>query len=132
MTQKLKQIIIAVVIIVIAFFAIRSFTREPVTDSATVSQTAKAQFVDGREILLLLNRLNTVSLKEDIFSSATFLSLYNFEQPIADETPGRQNPFAPLGTANLVVGNTTRPGATTTPIISGSTTRATTSPAQPR
>lgn len=125
MTQKVKQIIIAVVIIVIAFFAIRSFTREPVADSATVSEGAQTQFVDGREIVILLNRLNSVTLKEDIFSSSVFLSLFNFEQKIADETPGRQNPFAPLGTANFTVETGTRTGTTTT-------SATTTIPARPR
>jgi hypothetical protein len=99
MLQKTKQTIIAIVIIIIAFFGIRSFfsSRESGDASLATESATTSQLVDGQTILALLNKLNRINLKADIFTSVIFTSLVNFEQPIADEVIARKNPFLPIG-----------------------------------
>jgi hypothetical protein len=96
MSQKIKQIIIALVIIVIAFIGFQKFFA-PETDQALVKDQNKEKFVDGQAILALLNRLNKVTLDEGIFTSAVFNSLVSFERTIPDQPIARPNPFAPIG-----------------------------------
>lgn len=100
MNQKTKQIIIAVVVIIVAFFGFKMFFGNPTasTDVPLVAETGTApQFVDGQAILILLNRLNRVTLNDSIFSNSTFNSLVSFAVPIQDQAIARPNPFAPIG-----------------------------------
>ncbi len=100
MTQKIKQIVISVIIIVVAFIGIKSFfaTDELGDKALAVDQLNKQKFIDGQAILTLLNRLNKVTLDEEIFSSTVFESLVSFERVIPDQPVARPNPFAPIGT----------------------------------
>lgn len=102
MTQKMKQIIIAVVIIIVAFFGFRTFFAPDNTgDTALVAeQSSVVNFSEGQVILTLLKKLNQVTLDRSVFSNKVFLSLINFEQPIEDQAVGRQNPFLPIGRDN--------------------------------
>jgi hypothetical protein len=97
MTQQIKQIIAAVVIIVVAFIGFRMFSGGESSSETIVTDNRKAQFVDGQAVLNLLNRLNKVELKDDVFSSAAFTSLVSFEVAIPDQVLERPNPFAPIG-----------------------------------
>lgn len=107
MTQKVKQIIIALVVIVVAFFGFQKFfgTGSSSNNSTLSADNTTQQFVDGQSILTLLNRLNQVTLDGTIFSNPVFNSLISFERPIPDQIPGRTNPFAQIGTggSSLVV-----------------------------
>lgn len=113
MNQKTKKIILAVVVIVIAFILFQniwggknSSDSSLVTDNAVINQS-----VDGQAVLLLLNRLNKVSLDSAIFSNKAFSSLVSFEQTIPDQAIQRPNPFAPIGTDRpvSVVNSTSSP-----------------------
>lgn len=99
MTQKTKQIIIALIIIIVAFIGFKMFfTGNDSADTTLVSDQAKsAEFIDGQTILTLLNNLNKVTLDEFIFSDKIFISLVDFGRPIQDQIIGRQNPFLPIG-----------------------------------
>jgi hypothetical protein len=100
MSQKIKQIIIAVVIIVIAFIGFKYFFGDTSASNSTLTaDTSSQQFVDGQAILTLLNRLNKVTLNEAIFSNPVFAGLVSFEVPIPDQVTGRTNPFAPIGSS---------------------------------
>ena len=99
MNKKTKQIIIAVVVIIVAFVGFKMYfdgmsgsTGATSTDDSNITQP-----VDGQAILSLLNRLKMVSLNKSIFSSAVFNSLVSFEEPIPDQAILRPNPFAPIG-----------------------------------
>jgi hypothetical protein len=113
MSQKIKQTIIALVIIAIAFFGFKAFFASDSTgDVALVSEgSSTSQFVDGKTILVLLNKLSRITLDDSIFSNQIFTGLVNFEKPIEDQVIGRQNPFLPIGVdgSGLIV-----PKATTT------------------
>jgi hypothetical protein len=99
MTQNTKQIIIAIVIIVIAFIGFKMFF--PKGDSADISLTPdinnQVYIKDGPATLALLNRLNNVELDDSIFSNKIFVSLKSFERELEVQTPGRNNPFLPIG-----------------------------------
>lgn len=99
MSQKTIQIIVAAIIIIIAFFGFKAFfAGNQDSDTALVAEKAAAgEFIDGQTILALLNNLNKVVLDDSIFTEKVFTSLVNFERPIAEQVAGRPNPFLPIG-----------------------------------
>jgi len=99
MSQKIKQIIIVAVVLIVAFFGIKMFFGSPtVTDTTlTAESAAAAQFVDGQMILDLLDKLNKVTLDDSVFANKVFVSLVSFERPIEGQVVGRPNPFLPIG-----------------------------------
>jgi hypothetical protein len=105
MNQKTKQIIIAIVIIIVAFLGFKFFFPSAGSpDSALTAQSASsAQFVDGQTILASLGQLNKVTLDESIFTNKIFASLISFSVPIQDQAIGRQNPFSPIGVDSSAV-----------------------------
>ncbi len=104
MTQNIKQIVITIVIIVIAFVGFKMFfSNDEATGVAlTADQNINSEFVDGQTILILLNKLNRVTLDNSIFTNKIFTSLVNFERPISEQAIGRPNPFLPIGTDSAV------------------------------
>ncbi|MFA7252768.1 MAG: hypothetical protein WC027_02835 [Candidatus Paceibacterota bacterium] len=115
MTQKIKQIIIAAVIIIVAFVGFKMFFGNdgPADEALAVENTATGQFIDGQAILVLLGRLNQVKLDESIFSSSVFTSLESFEKPIEEQAISRNNPFAPIGVENQIIKPATTTATTT-------------------
>ena len=98
MAQKTKQIIIAIIIIVVAFIAYKMFyTGNTSGDTTIAPDQATSQFVDGQAILALLDKLNKVKLVDTIFSDKSFQSLQSFEQPLEPQVFERKNPFLPIG-----------------------------------
>jgi len=99
MNQKIKQTILAVIIIVIAFVVFKVFFAPADSgDTALLAdKNTSVQVADGQMILVLLNKLKNVNLDTDIFSNNIFNSLVSFEKPIADQVVGRPNPFLPIG-----------------------------------
>jgi uncharacterized membrane protein YvbJ len=113
MTKKTKQIAVIFIIIIIAFVIFKMFFSGTNSSNTTLvaDKTNSAGVIDGQKILVLLNNLNKVTLDDSIFSNKIFTSLISFEKPIADQVPGRKNPFLPIGTDNSA---TNLSGATTT------------------
>jgi hypothetical protein len=97
MSQNIKQIIISIVIIVVAFIGFKAFFAPEEGPSLSADKNAKT-FADGQAILKLLKRLEEVTLDASIFSSAVFNSLSSFEKDIPTQAIARPNPFAPIGT----------------------------------
>jgi hypothetical protein len=99
MNDKTKQIIIAIVVIVIAFVVFKMyFSGSNIADQALTSDLPPAvTVVDGPAILSQLENLRSVTLDESVFTSAVFTGLINFERPIDPQPIGRQNPFLPIG-----------------------------------
>jgi len=115
MTSKTKQIIIAVVVIAIAFFGYQMFFAPKDTGTSTLSTTSavKQTVVDGAQLYTMLKRLTNVNLKGDIFSNQTFISLVDYGVTIQDQPVGRPNPFAPIGSdSGSQVSTTTSANAT--------------------
>ncbi len=123
MSTKIKQIIIAVVVIVIAFFAFKFFFGSNATsgDTSLVQQGQTKTFIDGQATLNLLKKLNAVELDSPVLTNKVFLSLVSFEQPIPEQVISRNNPFAPIGSetsisvVRTITSTTTK--ATTTPVF---------------
>ncbi|MFA7252438.1 MAG: hypothetical protein WC027_01120 [Candidatus Paceibacterota bacterium] len=103
MTQKIKQIIIAVIVIIVAFVGFKMFFGNSSDEALVEDKASSAQFVDGQAILFLLGKLNQVTLDTSIFTSSVFTSLESFERPVEDQAISRNNPFAPIGVENQVV-----------------------------
>ncbi|MBI2046296.1 MAG: hypothetical protein HYT28_02660 [Parcubacteria group bacterium] len=59
------------------------------------------QAQSGREILTLLLNLKSLKLDTAIFSNRAFQNLADFGQSIPERPRGRDNPFAPIETANV-------------------------------
>lgn len=112
MNPKLLKGLVAVVIIAVAFFLIKSFMGTS-TNSTISADPNTTKFVDDRNIVALLGRLEKVKLDDSIFANSVFMSLINFERPIDQEAVGRRNPFAPIGADGIAPA---RP-ATTTSIV---------------
>jgi len=49
------------------------------------------------DLLVTLNSLNVIRLDDSIFKDPVFGSLSDFGTPLPEPTPGRRNPFAPVG-----------------------------------
>ena len=119
MTKKTKQIVVIFIIIIIAFviFKMLSPNTNSTNTTLAVDKTNSAGAIDGQEIKVKLTKLNEVTLDDSIFSNKIFTSLISFEKPIADQIPGRKNPFLPIGADNSATnlyGATTTLGATST------------------
>jgi hypothetical protein len=99
MSQKTKQIIIAVIVIGIAFFGFKMFFTSDVPSdvSLSVDGAGDTYIQEGQEILVLLEQLSNINLDNSIFSNQIFLSLVNFEKPLEPQIEGRPNPFLPIG-----------------------------------
>lgn len=63
---------------------------------AIVEQDAEVQVIGGR-VLSLNTQLESVSLKQTLFSDPLYQRLIDFSKPLPDLTPGRSNPFAEIG-----------------------------------
>jgi hypothetical protein len=100
MTQKMKQILIAGAVIIVAFFGFKMFFSSDVATpdgTLAVDQSVRNELVEGQKILALLNQLSNIKLDPGIFSDQTFNSLVSFEKPIGEQVVGRSNPFMPIG-----------------------------------
>lgn len=115
MTQNIKQIIIAAIVIIVAFVGFKMFfgSDGPADEALAVDNASSAQFIDGQAILVLLGKLNQVTLDESIFTSSVFSSLESFEKPVEDQAISRNNPFAPIGVENQTIKPATSTATTT-------------------
>ena len=99
MTDKLKQIIIAVVVIVLAYFGYNYFFGNQDNSSATLSSQSGtvAVVADGKQIYDMLMRLKDVKLDPSLFNNPVFEGLNDSGAVIEPEPKFRDNPFAPIG-----------------------------------
>lgn len=100
MKKNIKQILISLFVIVLAFVGFRMFFVDdsPADTSLSVDAESVSYIVDGPAILALLNRMNQINLDSSVFSNKVFTSLTSFERPLLEQVPGRPNPFLPIGT----------------------------------
>lgn len=59
---------------------------------------------EGEEILILADKLETVEINTELFTSPLFTSLVDISVPITEEPKGRPNPFAPIGNDSVSTG----------------------------
>ncbi|MBI2099815.1 MAG: hypothetical protein HYT48_00535 [Candidatus Vogelbacteria bacterium] len=98
------KIVIAAVVLVALWFGYRLFFPKPAAETEPPGLVA-AGYLSGAggqqevtdEFLRILNSLQGVELKGDLFSTDFFQSLNDIPIILPEITPGRPNPFAPLG-----------------------------------
>ncbi len=54
--------------------------------------------VVGQDLIILADKLESVEIKRDLFSSSLFTNLVDITVPVEEEVQGRINPFSSIGT----------------------------------
>jgi len=116
--KMLKKIVLIVggVIVIIVILSLltggdSNKSNQPLASTTNTISTTKekteAELVN-QEFLSILIGINTISLDGSIFSQAGFQALRDFTKEIVQlEDEGRLNPFAPIGTDNLIADDIT-------------------------
>jgi len=96
---KNKKIIGIIVIIIVAFVLYSMFLKPDTSvDQFIISSVGGEQLAGGREIIVLLEDLQSINLNPEFFTTNAFASLQDFSIPLDPEPKGRVNPFSPLDT----------------------------------
>jgi hypothetical protein len=95
MLGKYKNLIIAVVVIIIGFVAYSMFfvSNEP-DDLLTVTGPASVQIL-GQDIVRNLNKIDALELDAGVLDHPVMRNLRDFSDSIQDQRSGRDNPFLP-------------------------------------
>lgn len=97
MSKLLKNLLIALVVIVVVWFGYRFYKQRSeqtvLTSSGAVSPEVERETI---ELKRTIDRLDNYTMNTGILSDPRFVSLENFRVDIADEPTGRTNPFAPV------------------------------------
>jgi hypothetical protein len=72
------------------------FNGSSTTVSTLGDLTGDNQVVNG-QVLHMLDQLNAVSVDQTLFTSTAWMSLKDMSTPLPVDTPGKSNPFSPLG-----------------------------------
>ncbi|MBI2109172.1 MAG: hypothetical protein HYT93_03270 [Parcubacteria group bacterium] len=99
MSQKNKNIILGVVLLVVIFMAYSFFFKKdsnesPLIAESTLSQNKESGVVE--EFLVLLRTLNNLKLDAELFNDEVYRSLRDESVELVGQPRGRVNPFAPL------------------------------------
>jgi hypothetical protein len=102
-----KKIVIIVLVVIFAFVIFSFFFKK---DTGPTSLQTDGSFVSsqvpGRDLIIILRRLEGITLDGSIFQSAAFKSLTDFSLPLVKEPIGRDNPFAPVGFEGIQAAST--------------------------
>ena len=115
----ITNVIIAALGLSLLFLIYRFFIKtanEPSSSPNLVAVGTAQNRVDETtdEFLNILLSLQKIELRGEIFATPFFKSLQDFSTPLPEETPGRANPFAPLGIGGAPAPNGA-PAGTSTP-----------------
>lgn len=103
---KSKLMILILAGVVLAGVVWYSFMRDKSTQLLQTQDLTVSTGADSDVVNVLL-QLRAVSLSGTIFTDPAFQSLQDFGSQIVPEPVGRQNPFAPLGSAAAAVSTST-------------------------
>jgi len=101
-SKKIKILIIAFIVIVVAVILmsiLKGSESQPLIASENISASNGVQ---DREILGLLLNLKSIKLDIVLFSDRLFQSLEDFGVDLPDEPRQRNNPFAPIGSDEII------------------------------
>lgn len=99
--STLFKLLLALAIIIVAFIVYKALFVGGDSDGG-VSPGLEAVGLDSTEtgsdeFLNILLSLQQIELSSEVFSNPIFTSLVDFSTELKDQTPGRENPFAPIG-----------------------------------
>lgn len=108
-TQKI--FIVAVVLLLLGFLGYRMFVEPTVAleSDSVLSDTEIA----SQDILILVDKLEAITIDQNLFSEPMFRNLKDFSQTIFPEAQGRINPFATIGSDGSFSVNTGRQATST-------------------
>lgn len=92
-----SSIIAGILLLALSFGAYVFFVKPKDITAPVTSETVSASLTEGYEILALLNDLNAINLKGDVFQSVGWKNLVDQTIPLPQEPSRRKNPFAPIG-----------------------------------
>lgn len=87
----------ALAVIVIGYFLFFGGGESENPLTSTRSPQGEAELSIGRELLVTLLELRSLTLDPSLFKDPVFQSLRDFSVPLPPQQAGRRNPFAPLG-----------------------------------
>ncbi|MEX0933241.1 MAG: hypothetical protein WDZ74_00665 [Candidatus Paceibacterota bacterium] len=107
LTTILIVVIIASALLLVYYFFLRPEGGSSVVGEGLVHESASAEIDSftnfeslssqtGRELLSLLDDLRSISFDSGFIQNTAFSNLEDFSRPLEPQTPGRENPFAPL------------------------------------
>lgn len=100
MFKSNKTILIALLIIA-AFVGYRyMFKKDNPNNSDLVAETGQGQngqSAVGKDLMITISKLKSLTLDETFFNDPIFKSLNDFSVPIIPQEVGRSNPFSPIG-----------------------------------
>ena len=99
MSKLTKRIIIGAVVVIVGLIAWRFFVVSPPEEALEGISTSRQTV--GRELLVLLSTLRSLTLEDQVLNDPEFMSLRDSSVPIEPNPLGRRNPFAPIGIGNV-------------------------------
>ncbi len=97
---NLFKLLLILAVIVVGFIVYRAVfvTDEPGLGEPGLDVVGlESEDENSDEFLNILLSLQQIELSDEVFSDPVFISLVDFSTELQDQTPGRQNPFAPIG-----------------------------------
>lgn len=99
---KNNKIILLVLLIIVAFAGYRFvFKKDASSGSSDLAVDSGAdaggQTVIGKDLIVTLFKLKSLTLDDTFFRDPIFNSLNDFSVPIVPQEVGRNNPFSPIG-----------------------------------
>ena len=98
-TTNRNNIILAIISLVLVGVVVYYFFNRDTTPEALLASVSSTQSpkIEGN-LLQTLQQLKAIKLDDSIFVDPVFTRLTDFSQPLVSQgTPGRSNPFAPIG-----------------------------------
>ena len=98
MRSSLLSAFVVFLVIVAAVVYVIFFRVPAVEVDTSISNTTTAlNAVPGRDFIVLLEELKTITLDDSVFSHSVFQRLIDERRPLLDEDVSRPHPFAPIG-----------------------------------
>lgn len=88
--EQNKKMLTVALLLLVGLFLYNSFF------SAEVPAVVPAENI-GADLLRTSDNISKATLSRDLFSEAGYRLLSDFSTPLASESQGRANPFAPIG-----------------------------------
>mgnify|MGYP003418772689 CR=1 FL=1 len=90
-----KMIVSLAIVLLLGYIVYSTLTVEVSGTVGLDGQTIEAPV--GQDILILSDKLESVNINKEVFSSEVFRSLVDISVQVSTESKGRVNPFAEIG-----------------------------------